>query len=105
MEFNPTPATTTENITTENAPVAAATPSGQILVKTLTGEAIPIDYNPNTTIAQIKEHISSHQQVPIDQQRLIYQGKQLEDGNTISDYDIVPGNTIHLVLRVKGGFQ
>jgi large subunit ribosomal protein L40e len=95
--------TATATSTATAAPVDASVGSGQIFIKTLTGESISMDYRANLTISEIKNYIHSAQNITPDQQRLIYQGKQLEDGHTVADYEISANGTIHLVLRVKGG--
>ena len=74
-----------------------------IYVKTLTGKTITIDVEPSDTIENLKSKIQDKEGIPPDQQRIVFDGKQLEDNKTMDDFKIKDGCILHMVLRLYGG--
>lgn len=80
--------------------------TNKFFVKTLTGTTVKINCNlieDNITVAELKQYIQFSEGIPPDQQRIIFEGKQLEDNKTLYSYNITSDSNLHLVLRLRGG--
>ena len=71
----------------------------EIYIKTLTGKKITFEFVGSDTIHNIKTKIQNKENIPLEQQRIIYGGKELEDNKTLNDYNVYRESTLHLVLR------
>ncbi|KAI5166182.1 ubiquitin-like protein Nedd8 [Nematocida sp. ERTm5] len=74
-----------------------------IKIKTLEGTEVQLEVDKAMKVKQVKELLQEKEAISIEQQRLIYGGKQLVDANTLETYGIQNNDVLHLVLALRGG--
>jgi ubiquitin len=74
----------------------------EIYVRTQSGKQLIIEVERTDRIEDVKRQIQDREGIPPDQQRLIFEGRQIEDGNILRDYDVEDESELHLVLRLRG---
>jgi len=75
----------------------------EIFVKSLTGKTITISVELTDTVLSVKERIHDVENIAVEEQRLIFSGKQLNDAETLESYGVQAESTLFLVLRLRGG--
>ncbi len=74
----------------------------RIIIKKLSGERFTLNMEPLETVDDIKNKIYESSGIPFDEQRLVFEGKQMQDDRTLSDYEVADGAVIYLVHRLRG---
>jgi ubiquitin len=74
----------------------------QIFVRTLTGKHVPVEVESTDLVEDLQDKICDKEGYPQDSQRLIVDGKLLKNGNTLEDYSIREGSTVHMILKLRG---
>jgi hypothetical protein len=75
----------------------------QVFLKTLTGKTETLNVNLSGTVLDLKELIQEKTYIPIEHQKVVFAGRQLENERNVADYEIKKESTVHMVLRLRGG--
>ena len=102
IESSSTPATSEVTPNKKRAKTSQSSNDATLIVRTLTGKVLSFRMPLSTSIDEVKVKIQEVDGSPTCQQRLVFQGRQLEDGLTLSDYNVTSNDTIHMVLNLRG---
>jgi ubiquitin-like protein Nedd8 len=75
----------------------------QIYIKTLTGRKASYNFELEDKVVKVKEQLQEKEGIALDQIRLIYMGKQLQDDKSLGEFNVAAGGTIHMILQLRGG--
>jgi len=84
-------------------PIEIPTDVFPIIIKTMTGKYIPVYIHNKMTIHEVKLEIDKIENIQPEQQRLIINGKELQDNHLVHSYHLCENDIIHIVLRLRGG--
>jgi hypothetical protein len=101
-DSNPTPVYSTATPSPGTADSYSSKEELNLVVRTLTGKSITLNLRNPWMVSEITEAIFQKEGIPVDQQRLIFAGNELSEDRRISSYNIRNGDTLHLVLRLRG---
>lgn len=74
----------------------------QVFLRNEKGQTSTYDIDPDETVQSFKSKVYARERVPVDQQRLIYQGKEMMQGR-LTDYGVEALGTVYMTLRLRGG--
>jgi ubiquitin len=75
----------------------------QVFVKTVTGKTMTVDVQPTDTVDTVRQAIQTKEGIPSNHQRLIFNGRQLKQEETIAESGLQNHSQVHMVLRLLGG--
>ena len=75
----------------------------QIIIKTLSGRKLSLEFDPTQKVIEIKQTLQQKEGIPVAQIRLISAGQVLKDDLTIEQAKITPGTTLMMMMHLKGG--
>jgi ubiquitin len=77
----------------------------QVFIKTMAGKPLALEVELTKRIEEVKVKIQGKERIPVDQQRLVFTHRQMEDDHTLEDYEVQRDSIIRLVVRLRGSLS